>query len=212
MGALAAAGAVLVFTARDPLVLRIALVGVTLVAVGLLARLRQREAHHARAMQDDKAARRREQSLFQVELDMMRENVAALTGQIAQLRVEASLLRAEIGALRAEKGQADELVRRLRAARADGPAANPALTPAAFEAAAEALAALDGRSGDEEEAPEPHPDAGAVPAKLSDTGSSAGEQLIDLTPHDDTVPINTAPINTVPINTVPAKLAAVQSA
>jgi hypothetical protein len=196
VGALAAIGAVLVFTTSDALVLRTALVGSILVSVGLLVLLRQRETGHARAMKDESTARRREQSLFQGELDTLRASLAALTAQIAQLQVDAQGLRAEIGTLREEKAEADEMVRRLRAARAYRPAPRHlALMPAAFEAAAEALSALSGPSGEEDDS------LGGLTRYLSrglaDTVTAepqSGEQVIDLTPHDDTLPISLAAV------------------
>jgi hypothetical protein len=195
VGALAVIGAVLVFTTSDALVLRTALVGSILVAVGLLVQLRHREAEHVRAMNDETTARRREQSLFQGELDALRENLAALTAQIAQLRIDSSGLRAEIGALQEGKADAEELVRRLLAARAYRPRPLP-LTPAAFEAAAEAMSALAGPSGEEDESFGGI--AGYLPAgRSADFGAaepSCTDRVIDLTPHDDTLPIDLAAV------------------
>jgi len=189
VGALAATGSV---ATSNALVLRIAPVGAILVAAGLLVLLRRREREHARALAEQTSARRREQSLFQGELDALRDNLAALTAHLAQLAADAESLRMQIGSLREEKAEAEELVRRLRAARADRPAAGYLpLTPAAYEAAAAVLDALSGPA-DEEDALAGL--AGYLSGVLGgDPGSlDQPDQVIDLTPHDDTLPISLA--------------------
>lgn len=183
-GSLATAGVVLAVVQGDLQVLRLAVVASWLVALGLVTFSWRRGRSHARTLALQDSTRRVEEAVFSEQLEALRTGMGALQTQLERLTTESAELHREVAALRVDKAEAEEMLRMARAERAREKAAQQEqveqrmLTVAAFEAAATVLEALEATSsGDETDW------VSSWVASLSDTGE------LDLTMHDDTIPL-----------------------
>jgi hypothetical protein len=179
-GVLAVSGVVLALLTVGTLLLRLALCLACAGAVALAVLMWWRDRQHVRALAVEAAGRRRDQSLVQSQLDALHETLAALREQLEQMRVESGELRSELMSLRAGKVEAEEALRRLRAVPTQHSLRHP-LTPDSFAAAAAVLEAFEvGGNADEED---------WISSWVSGLFDDEGDLVIDLTVHDDTLPL-----------------------
>jgi len=171
----------------DTLLLRSALCLACAAAVVLVVLIWRQGRGHARAVAAaaaETAGRRLDQSRFQSQLDAVYETLGALREQLERMRVEAGELRREMAALHAGKVAAEEGLRRLPAG------SEPhVLTPESFSAAAAVLEAFEVSGSDGKE--------DWVSAWVSGLFDDDGDLVIDLTMHDDTMPIETGALQEV---------------
>jgi hypothetical protein len=175
VGVLAATGALLALAdpvaGGGPMVFRLGLVSACVLAGVLAAVLWRRERQHARALAVVASARRRDQSLFQSRLDALQETISALREQLEQTRLELVALRRETEELRTAKVQVEEALRRLSTAPVDP----------APESAAPAGKGLSGFEAAD--------DGDWISSWVSGLFDDEGDLVIDLTMHDDTLPL-----------------------
>ena len=182
-GSLATAGVVLAVVSGDLQVLRLAVVASWLIALGLVTWTWRRGRADARTLALTESTRRVEEALFVEQLEALRSTMGVLATQLERLTTESAELHREVAGLRADKAEAEEMLRMARAERARAKAAEQEqadqrmLTVAAFEAAATVLEALEATAGDEQDW------VSSWVASLGDTGE------LDLTMHDDTIPL-----------------------
>lgn len=183
LGSLATAGVVLAVVSGDTQVLRMAVVASWLIALGLVTWSWRRGRAHQRTIALHESTRRVEEALFAEQLESLRTTMGGLQTQLERLTTESAEMHREVAGLRADKAEAEEMLRLARAERARAKAAEQEqldqrlLTVAAFEAAATVLEALDVAAGDEQDW------VSSWVASLGDTGE------LDLTMHDDTIPL-----------------------
>jgi hypothetical protein len=175
VGVLAATGALLALvdplSGGGPMVFRLGLVATCALAGVLAAVLWRREQQHAQAQAVEASARRRDQSLFQGQLDALQETISALREQVEQTRLESAALCREIEELRTAKVQVEETLRRLSSAPVD-------LAPEPSAPAAKALAGFEVAD-----------DADWISSWVSGLFDDEGDLVIELTMHDDTLPL-----------------------
>jgi hypothetical protein len=175
VGVLAATGALLALvdplSGGGPMVFRLGLVAACALAGALAAVLWRREQQYARALGVEVSARRRDQSLFQGRLDALQETISALREQLEQTRLESVALRREIEELRTAKVRVEETLRRLSTAPVD-----PA--PESAAPAARGLAGFEAAD-----------DGDWISSWVSGLFDDEGDLVIDLTMHDDTLPL-----------------------
>ena len=182
-GSLATAGVVLAVVNGDLQVLRLAVVASWLLALGLVTWTCRRGRAHSRALALQESTRRVDEAMFTGQLEALRASMSGLSTQLERLTTESAELHREVAGLRADKAEAEEMLRLARAERARAKAAEQdqvdqrMLTVAAFEAAATVLEALDASIGDDEDW------VSSWVASLGHTGE------LDLTMHDDTIPL-----------------------
>jgi|GEM_PF-4507620 len=196
VGLLATAGTAIAVLTGSTQVLRWAVTASWLVALAIATYAALRGRRYLRDAAVAESTRRREQSLFNEQLEELQAGIETLTASLSRLNSEAEALRREVSQLRVEKAEADEIVRLAREERARAAAAEREandqrmLTAAAFEAAAAVLESLGSVTISEQE-----PDW--VTTWIANLGAR-GE--LDLTMHDDTIALELEPAATTPVS------------
>lgn len=184
LGALATAGVVLAVVNGNIQVLRLAVIASWLIALGMVGWSWNRSRRFSRTLALQESTRRREESMFSEQLTQLQATLTLMQQQLGVLTTESVDLRRELVELRADKAEVEETLRAARADRARQRNADQELadqrllTVAAFEAAATVLEALDAQAMDE--------DQDWVTAWVA----SLGDSELDLTMHDDTIPLD----------------------
>jgi hypothetical protein len=184
IGALATAGVVLAVVNGNLQVLRLAVVASWLIALSAIGWSWNRNRTYTRTLALQESTRRREESLFSEQLTSLQATLTLMQQQLGVLTTESVDLRREVMELRADKAEVEETLRAARAERARQRNADQELadqrllTVAAFEAAATVLDALDASAMGE--------DQDWVTAWVA----SLGDSELDLTMHDDTIPLD----------------------